>query len=434
VSPVDSLDLLRRLVRFETVNPPGAERECVGWVAGLVEDAGVETRIVAKDSDRPNLIARLPGRGESPPLLLQGHVDVVPVEGQDWTHAPFAADEEDGCLWGRGTLDMKSGVAMMIGSVLQAKEDGLEPPGDVILCVLSDEEAGGDCGARFLVEEHAELFEGVSYALGEFGGFTRHIAGKRFAPISVGEKQVCWLNGRVTGPGGHASLPPRGGTMAKLAAVLRRLDRGRLPVHVTPIARRFVETLASELGPPRSLALRALLQPRLTDRGIDLLGEHGALIDPMLHNTVSATVVRAGEKINVIPSEATLKLDARLLPGFTADDACAEIGALAGTDLELEVEVNDASAPVAPDMGLWDVLAGVLEQADPGVVPIPYLMPAITDGRFFARLGIQSYGFTPMQLPEGFEFQKLIHAADERIPADAVEFGTRAMRAVLERF
>src|SRR4051812_6927948 len=273
MSDVDALGLLRRLVRFETVNPPGAERECVAWVEGLLGDAGIETRIVAKDSERPNLIARLPGRGKSPPLLLQGHVDVVPVDGQEWTRPPFAAEEDDGCVWGRGTLDMKGGVAMMMAALLRAKQEEMEPPGDVLLCVLSDEEAGGECGARFLVSDHPELFDGVKYALGEFGGFTRHIGGRRFAPISVGEKQICWLNGRGTGPGGHASLPTQGGTIGKLGQVLERLDRGRLPTHIPPIARRFVETLADELGPPRSVALRALLQPRLTNRGLDLLGE-----------------------------------------------------------------------------------------------------------------------------------------------------------------
>jgi acetylornithine deacetylase/succinyl-diaminopimelate desuccinylase-like protein len=222
--------------------------------------------------------------------------------------------------------------------------------------------------------------------------------------------------------------------MGRLGEVLRRLDRRRLPVHVTPIARSFVEGVADELGPPRSLALRALLNPRLADRMLDLLGEQGALIAPMLHNTVSATVVRGGEKVNVIPSEVSLQLDARLLPGFGGAEARAEISALAGPDLELTVARSEPAAPREADLGLWDVLAGVLTERAPGIVPVPYLMPAITDGRFFARLGIQTYGFTPMDLPEGFEFQKLVHAADERIPVAAVEFGTRAMLSVLERF
>ena len=438
-------ELLQRLIRFETVNPPGGERECVGWIESLLRDAGLETRIVAADEERPNLIGRLRGRGESPPLLLQGHVDVVPVSDQDWTRPPFAGEESGGFIWGRGALDMKGGVAMMIAAVLRARERGLEPRGDVLLCVLSDEEAGSDNGARHLVAEHAELFEGVRYALGEFGGFTLHVGGRRFAPISLSEKQVCWMRGRVRGPGGHASLPMRGGTMARLANVLRRLDRRRLPVHVTPTVRRSIEELADGLHPALAVPLRALLVPALTDRVLDALGKRGVLFDPALHNTVNVTIVSGGDKVNVVPGEVELMLDGRVLPGLGAEQMLAEVAAAAGPDLELEVDRFDAGGPADPDLGLcehvpypdlglWDVLAGVLRDQDPGIRPIPYLMPAVTDGRFFARLGIQTYGFTPMRLPAGFEFNSLIHAADERIPTDAVEFGTQAMLNVLKRF
>ena len=178
-------------------------------------------------------------------LLLYGHIDVVPVEGQNWQHPPFEGKNVDGWIWGRGTLDMKGGIAMMLAAFLRAKAEGLTPPGDVLLLVLSDEEAGGDYGARFLVEEHAGLFDGVRYALGEFGGFPLYVGGRRFYPIQVAEKQRCFLRAVVRGPGGHGALPMRGGAMAKLARLLKRLDRRRLPVHVTPVARRFLETMAA---------------------------------------------------------------------------------------------------------------------------------------------------------------------------------------------
>jgi acetylornithine deacetylase/succinyl-diaminopimelate desuccinylase-like protein len=359
---------------------------------------------------------------------------VVPVEDQDWTRPPFAAEEADGFIWGRGALDMKGGVSMMIAAVLRALATGVEPRGDVLLCVLSDEEAGGAYGADYLVSEHAELFEGVRYALGEFGGFTLHVGGRRFAPVGLSEKQVCWMRGTVRGPGGHASLPMRGGTMARLADVLRRLDRGRLPVHVTPIVRRSVEALAADLSPVLALPLRGLLVPPLTNRLLDTMGERGALFEPLLHNTVNATVVRGGGKVNVVPGEIELMLDGRVLPGFDANDMLAEVSALAGPDLELEVDRFDTGGPAEPDTGLWDVLVEALRHQDPGVKPVPYLMPAVSDGRFFARLGIQNYGFTPMPLPKGFEFTPLIHAADERIPTEAVELGTATMLRVLERF
>jgi acetylornithine deacetylase/succinyl-diaminopimelate desuccinylase-like protein len=427
-------ELLQRLIRFDTTNPPGDEAGCSAFVEEVVRQAGCEARLFEKESGRPNLVARLPGAGHAPPLLLQGHVDVVTTAGQDWRHPPFDAVVEDGFVWGRGALDMKGGVAMMIAAFLRAAAAASPPPGDVILCVLADEEAGSDLGARFLVEEHAELFEGVRFALGEFGGFTQEVAGRRFYPVMVAEKQVCWMRATLRGPGGHGSLRMRGGTMARLARFLDLLDRRRLPVHVTPVPRMMVEAVARELGLPGRAVLPRLLEPRLTDRLLDLLGERGELFDPLLHNTVNATVVRGGDKINVVPSEVTVELDGRLLPGQTPDDLERELRALYGDGIELEVIRHDPAGPPEPDMGLFDVLAGVLREADPSGTPMPLLLAAITDGRHFARLGIQTYGFLPMQLPADLRFTSLIHAADERIPVAALEFGTAAIGRVLERF
>src|SRR5438270_4860698 len=202
----DVVELLGDLLRFDTTNPPGNEAACIAHVQRLVEEAGVETRIVAKDDARPNLIARVRGTGDAPPLLLYGHVDVVTTAGQQWARPPFGGELVDGWLWGRGALDMKGGVAMLVDAFLRAARGELQPRGDVILAVLSDEENGGDFGARFLAEEHAELFDGVRHALGEFGGASIHLGGRSFYPIQVAEKQVCWLRGTVRGPGGHAAL------------------------------------------------------------------------------------------------------------------------------------------------------------------------------------------------------------------------------------
>jgi acetylornithine deacetylase/succinyl-diaminopimelate desuccinylase-like protein len=426
-------ELLQRLIRFDTTNPPGGEAPCIEWIRSLVEAAGCEARIVAKDSARPNLVARLPGAGTAAPLLLQGHVDVVGTAGQDWAHPPFEARIEDGFVWGRGALDMKGGVAMMLGAFLRTKAAGRTPPGDVLLCLMSDEEAGSDLGARFLVDEHPALFDGVRFAIGEFGGFNQEIAGRRFYPVMVAEKQACWMKATLRGPGGHGSLPMRGGAMARLARFLHVLDRRRLPVHVTPVARAMIDTLASELPPPTGILVAALARPRLTDRVLDLLGERGERFDPLLHNTVNATVVRGGGTINVVPSEVTVELDGRVLPGLDPGDLVAELHALAGPDVELEVARHDPGAP-EPDLGLFDTLGGILREADPGATPLPLLLAAVTDGRLFARLGIQTYGFTPMRLPPDLNFMKLIHAADERIPVDALEFGTSAIERALERF
>lgn len=426
------IELLQALLRFDTSNPPGGERACIEWIRGQLDAVGCVARIIAAEPARPNLVARLRGRGSSPPLLLQGHVDVVAARGE-WTHPPFAGEIADGFVWGRGALDMKGGVAMMLAAFMRACARETPPPGDVILCLLADEEAGSPLGAEFLVREHAELFDGVRYAIGEFGGFTIDVAGRRLYPIMVAEKQVCWTRATLRGPAGHGSMPVRGGAIGQLGRLLNALDRRRLPVHVTPVARSMVESIAAELPAPLALPLRGLLKPALTDRVLDALGERGVLFDPLLHNTASVTIVSGGEKINVIPDAVTFELDGRLLPGFAPEQLFAELRKVSGVEPEFEL-VRFDPAPAEPDLGMFDQLAATLRELDPTATPVPMLLPGITDGRFFSRLGIQTYGFLPMQLPAELPFMRLIHAADERLPADAVDFGTRAIERVLERF
>ena len=430
----DVVELLRDLIRFDTTNPPGNEGECIAYVQRLLEDAGVESRIFARDDSRPNLVARLPGSGEAPPLLLYGHVDVVQTAGQQWTHPPFGAELLDGVVWGRGALDMKGGVAMLVDAFLRAARGELKPRGDLILAVLSDEENGGDFGAKYLVEEHADLFDGVRHALGEFGGATVHLGGKRFYPIQVAEKQICWLRGRVRGPGGHGALGVRGSALAKLGKILQTLDRRGLPVHVTPVARAWIEGMADALPRRHALLLRSLLDPRLAEATLRVARlEQLRLIERALRNTVSVTIVHAGSKINVIPAEVELELDGRTLPGFGPDDLIRELHDLVGPDLELELVRHDAT-PAEPDLAWLDGLGAILRELDPGAIPVPMLQVGVTDGRFLSRLGIQTYGFLPLELPVDFEFAKLIHAADERVPAAALRFGAEAVGRAVERY
>ena len=429
----DVVELLRDLIRFDTTNPPGNETACIAHVQRLVEEAGVETRIVAKDEGRPNLIARVRGAGEAPPLLLYGHVDVVTTLKQDWAQPPFGGELVDGWVWGRGALDMKGGVAMLVDAFLRAARGELKPRGDLILAVLSDEENGGEFGAKYLADEHAELFEGVRHSLGEFGGAKQTISGKRFYPIQVAEKQICWLRGRVRGPGGHAAMGVKGAAMGKAGRILARLDSGRLPVHVTPVARAWIEAMADALPRPQSLVLRSLLDPRLAELTLRAPVPELRILDRALRNTVTATIVHGGVKINVVPSEIELELDARSLPGYGPGDVIREIQTLVGTDLELEVLRHDPY-PAEPDLSQLPLLSSVLQELDPGCVPTPMLQVGVTDGRFFAKIGIQTYGFLPLDLPDGFEFTKLIHAADERVPADSIRFGAEAVGRVLERY
>jgi acetylornithine deacetylase/succinyl-diaminopimelate desuccinylase-like protein len=317
---VDPRAILARLVRFPTVNPPGGERDCILYVRDVLAEAGIEAQLLALDPERPTLVARVAGRGEAPPLLLHGHVDVVPVDGQAWTVPPFEAVERDGWVWGRGTLDDKASVAMMLAAAVRAHRGDPAPAGDVILAIVPDEEAGGRFGAGFLADEHADLFAGVRYALGEAGGFTFHMGGRRLYPIQVAEKQTCRLVLTFRGKPGHASFRHRDGAMARLGRALVTLDRRRLPVHVVPPVRLMIEAIADALPGPRGVVLRRLRTPALTDRVLDLLGPNlGGTVDPLLHNTVSPVIVRGGTKANWCSPDAC----SRVSPATTSSARCA---------------------------------------------------------------------------------------------------------------
>jgi acetylornithine deacetylase/succinyl-diaminopimelate desuccinylase-like protein len=420
--------LLQKLIRFDTTNPPGNEAACITYVRDLLDAAGVRTTLLAKDPNRPNLIARLPGRGQAAPILLQGHVDVVTTEGQTWQHPPFAGVVVDGYVWGRGALDMKGGVAMMVAAFLRAKLEGLRPPGDVVLAVLSDEEARGGCGAQYLVEQHPDAFEGIRFAIGEFGGSTFHLGDKRFYPIQVSEKQGCDLMATTTDAGGHGTLAMRGSAMACVGHALVQLDQQRLPAHITPISRIMLEIFHQNLPQPISSLLAQMLDPQLTGPALDQIGPLAEVIEPMLCNRALCSEIKGNRK------RVEMKLCGVILPGCTVDTLLDELREVMGPGFDLEVTRVGEPSSADPDMGLFDTLADILREMDPGSVPCPMVMPAVTDGRFFARLGIQTYGFTPMRLPPGFHFWRTIHGPDERIPVEAVSFGAQAIYRLLQRF
>lgn len=427
------VELLQKLIQFDTTNPPGNEAACIAFIREVLTEAGIESTVLERTPNRPNLIARLPGQGKAAPILLYGHVDVVTTENQQWQHPPFEGKLIDGFVWGRGALDMKGGVAMMLAAFLRAKAEEAKLPGDVVLAIVSDEEAGGDEGARFLVEQHPELFKGIRYAIGEFGGFSLYIGKKRFYPIMIAEKQICWVKATVRGLGGHGSMPIHGGAMAKLSRFLGKLDENPLPIHITPPARLMFEAMASAMGGINGATIKQLTNPSLANGVLNLLGDRGRIFNPLVRNTVSPTILHGSNKVNVIPSEVSVELDGRLLPGFGPDDMVRELKQIIGSEVELEVLKFDPG-PSEPDMRLFDMFAGILREAYPDGIPIPLLLSGVTDGRFFSRLGIQTYGFLPMTLPSDFNFTATIHAADERIPAAAVEFGANAIYKALQRF
>ncbi len=431
--PTTPVELLQNLIRFDTTNPPGNEKECVGYIQILLERAGLETTVLSRSPSRPNLIARIKGTGQAPPLLLHGHVDVVPANKEDWTHPPFEANIVDGYVWGRGALDMKGGIVMMITAMLRLKSEGVSPPGDVVLAVVSDEEAGGEFGTKYLVQSHSNLFQGIRYAVGEFGGFSFPIAKRSFYPVMVAEKQICVLRATIRGAPGHGSLRIKSSATARLARVLGQLERRQLPVHVTPVIKDMFQRVSAGLPFPASVVFRQLMRNSTAGWVTRAMGDRGLLFSQLLRNTANPTILRGGEQINVMPSEITLGLDGRLLPGYKPSDLIDELKRIVGEDIDLELVHHDPGPP-APDMGMFDTLAEILRDADPQAIPVPMLLPGATDGRFLARLGIQSYGFLPMRLPQDFTFAETIHGRNERIPVDALAFGAEAMYQLLRRF
>ncbi|MGE5341567.1 MAG: M20/M25/M40 family metallo-hydrolase [Candidatus Omnitrophota bacterium] len=427
-------ELLSNLIRFNTTNPPGNEGECIHYIAQLLTAAGIETHVLAKDPNRPNLVARLQGRKRSDsPLLIYGHVDVVAADPGKWVHPPFSGDIADGFVWGRGALDMKGGIAMMVGSFLKAKIEESPLNEDILLCLLSDEEEMGEFGSDFMVSHHADYFNGVKYALSEFGGFTLYIGNKTFYPIEILQKQKCIIKAVLRGPTGHGSNFMRGGAVATLSQMLDQLDKNLLPVHVTPVVDAMFRTMSENLPFPNGAIMRLLTKPRATDFVLNLLGKKGHAFIPMFHNIVNATIIRGGEKINIIPGEIEVHFDVRILPGLSPDDVIDELRSIIGEEVRLEVLHYDHGQS-EPDMGLFEMLAGIIRESDPEGIPVPFMLTGCSDARFFSRLGIQTYGFMPMQLPQAMNFNHLIHSADERIPVDTLTFGMNALGEAMKRY
>ena len=424
-----AVELLQRLIRFDTSNPPGHERECALWLKTLFDDHQIENRVLHPDGlpNRCSVVARVPGRGDAPPLLLQGHTDVVTVHGQRWSMDPFGGEIADGCVWGRGAVDMKGGLTMMIHALLRARYSETPPAGDVILAAVADEELGGRQGAGFLVREHAELFRGVKHAFGELGGFTVHVRGHRFYPIMVAEKHICRIRVTFVGQGGHGSQIHRDTAMSRAARALRRMERRPPPYRVVGATRAMLEGMSEVLPRRDAFALRMAMNPRSTGVMLGFMGEKvGRMLEPMFRDTVSPTIIEGGVQENAVPAEVQLLLDCRLLPGSTQADIVREVLTLVGEDADVQVERYDDGPPTV-DMSLLPYLEGLLERADRGSKAIPYLVAGGTDAKWFHELGIDTYGFTPMRLPEGLDFMALFHGADERIPVDALEFGVELM-------
>lgn len=423
----EAVGYLRDLLRIDTTNPPGNERAAAEYLAGILAREGFEPRIFEPAPGRASLVARLRGRGERGPILLQGHTDVVPADPSEWSRPPFSGAIADGCVWGRGALDMKGTVVMQLMALLLARRTGLRPHGDVIFAAVADEEAGGFLGAGWLVDHEPEQVR-AEVALGEVGGFTLYVGDRRFYPIQVTEKVGHALSITVRGPSGHGSQPIRDGAMAKAAEVLSRLTGERLPLHVTPVAEAFVRALA-EAQP----ALLGLLDPARAGQVLAEMGPDARAFEAILHNTAVPTVLRAGGASNVIPGSVEITVDGRLLPGQSSETFVREVRDLIGDEAEVAVR-HTPTHTEAPVDQFFAQFQPIIEELDPGAVVVPYLLSGVTDARHFARLGTHTYGFAPVVLARDMLFWRLFHGADERIPVDGLLSGARAIFRVLERY
>ncbi len=442
MSPSDStalpsaVELLQRLIQFDTSNPPGQERECALWLKALLDDHGIANDVLHPPGmpERPSLVARVPGRGDAPPLLLQGHIDVVGVHGQRWNRDPFGGETAEGCVWGRGAVDMKGGLTMMLHALLRAHHSPQPPPGDLILAALADEEMGGRQGAAYLVNEHPHLFDGVKHAFGELGGFTVHIRGHRFYPIMVAEKHICRIRVTFLGQGGHGSQIHRDTAMSRAARSLRRMERRHPPFKIVDATRSMLEGMMEVMGTREATVLRMAMNPATTGMALAMMGNQTRrMLEPMFRDTISPTIINGGQQENAVPSEVQLLLDCRLLPGSTQSDIVRQVMSLVGDNAEVQVERYEDGPPTV-DMTLLPYLSNLIETADPGSKAIPYMVAGGTDAKWFHHLGIDTYGFTPMRLPPNLNFMALFHGPDERIPIDALNFGTALMHQAVNNY
>ena len=428
---------LRNLLRLDTRNPPGNETLAAEYLRGVLARDGIACEIVGPAPHRGSIVARLKGAGSAPPLLLMSHTDVVAVEPEKWTHDPFAAEIEDGFIYGRGALDMKHMVAMEVMTMLLLKRSGVQLKRDVIFMAAADEEVGGHDGAGWVAHNRPELIQ-AEYALNEGGGIAFEISGSRYYTVQTAEKGATRFQLRTRGNPGHGSMPHGENAIIKLAKILSRLDNRQPPVHFCASFRGFITGIASAQPPDVAQLIMAILESEETaDAAIDRLPMDELLkleLRAMTRNTISPTMLRAGSQINVIPSEAEAALDARILPGWTIDMFHEEIQAIFGEDVDAEFIDPDLALEADPASPLFDVIADVVKHHDPEATAIPTLSVGATDAQRVSGLGIKVYGFAPEMYIEGLQDWDRVHGHDERINIRSLQWGTRVLYDVVERF
>jgi acetylornithine deacetylase/succinyl-diaminopimelate desuccinylase-like protein len=422
---------LHEVLRFDTTNPPGNETACAEYIARVLSDVGYRPRVVESAPGRGSVVARLAGNGMREPLLLYGHVDVVPAEPDRWSRGPVSGDVADGCVWGRGALDMKGMVVQQMMVMLMLAEEGARLNRDVIFAATADEEAGGRAGMGYLVDHHPDLIR-AEYGLSEGGGTTYYIAGRPFYDIRTAEKGTSRFRLTARGQPGHGSIPRTDTAISRLAGAVQALTDTPLPFRSTPTAARWFETVAATLGMPRSV--HALTEGNVRYVMQRLPAEMGFYLHAITHDTAVPTVLRAGSKINVIPGEADALVDGRYLPGGTADQYFTSISRIVGPGVE--IEPIDGSRPIEdPPAGpLYGAIERVMARHAPSAQVVPAMLTGATDAKHVARLGTHCLGFGPLRIPEGFPVERLVHGHDERIPVAGFLWGIEVLYDVVREF
>ena len=416
------------LIRIDTTNRgdhsgPG-ERAAGEHVAALLAEVGLAPEILESHPGRASVVTRMAGEDPSrPALLIHGHLDVVPADAADWSTHPFSGDIADG-VWGRGAVDMKDMDAMILATVRQRMREGRRPPRDVVIAFLADEEAGGTWGAQWLVDNHPRLFEGVTEAIGEVGGFSATIGGQRLYLIQTAEKGMAWLRLTARGTAGHGSMIQPDNAVTELAETVARIGRHEWPVRLTPSAQMFLIAACDALGLDFS--------PGNVREVLGKLGTLAKMTGATVTNTANPTILNAGYKVNVVPQAAVAEVDGRFLPGYE-EEFLTELDSLLGPGVQREFVHHDVALETTFDGDLCGAMTAALLAEDASARTVPYCISGGTDAKAFSRLGIRCFGFAPLRLPADLDFFGMFHGVDERVPVAALQFGVRVLDHFLDR-
>jgi acetylornithine deacetylase/succinyl-diaminopimelate desuccinylase-like protein len=423
--------ITRDLIRFDTSNygdgSGPCERSAAEYVQGLLQDVGLEPELVESGPRRANVVARWEGRDpERPPLVLHGHTDVVPAVASDWQVDPFAAEVRDGMIWGRGAVDMKNMDAMILSVVRQRVREGRTPARDVVVAMFADEESGGRWGSHWMVDNRPEVFHGATEAISEVGGYSVEVGGRRAYLLQTAEKGMAWLRLVSEGQAGHGSQVSADNAVVHLAGAVARVGAHRWPMRLVPEVNLLLQGVARLTGLPWDPE-----DEDAVDALVDALGPAARFVAPTLRNTSTPTGLSGGYKMNVVPGRAEATVDCRFLPGEEAA-LMDEVRRLAGPDVRVETEHRDLAVQAPVDGALVRAMTEAVQDQDPDGEVLPYVLSAGTDNKALAGLGIAGYGFAPLRLPADMDFPAMFHGVDERVPVDALAFGTRVLDRLLD--